>query len=447
MGRAQGVGASGARFAWIILTLAGSGCTFTHRYTVPQPVVEPPPSLRIEGTVGVRYEPGLDGREHVATRTDGLHQFRSVIPVGPSVRALCDDLLPRLFARTRPLAGPEPAQGLDAVLDVRLVSFDLRWPSGLGTSPCRAQVVLAWDLATPSGEPIARWTTEAVGEQPPPVLGTCIGDSVALALQDAGRAFVGQLLSDAAVRAWLERAGIAALPVAERPPAPPRSPPPVPGEASRAAQDPWAASGNEAGTPSRPRPVSKASPQKPGTSAFRVGAGWFSPRGTSGALEDPSGGVAFLVGATYHPLRPLGIDVDVTYALGEFASTTAPPAGTFETKSTRMQLSSLGFSAGVRGIAPLGHVEPWAGAGFVLLVSRLTLTGSTLGFPGEVEESGAAAGPYAAAGVDVAVGGKWLFGGQCRWTLAEQDFGRLSAGRPGNVGGPMCLAGLSLSWP
>ncbi len=438
--------AAGARARSIsaALALACGACTITHRYTVPQPVVEPAPTRRVEAAVGVRFEPGLEAREQVSFAPGwGLTRIRSVTPVGRPVVSLCDDLLPRLFARTKLVSGTAPQEGVDAVLDVRLASFELRSPSGFDASPCRAHIVLGWDLTTPAGEPIARWTTETIGEQPPPVIGYCIGEAVALALQDAGRAFADRLLSDPAVRAWMSRRGIAPV----QPPEPPRaSPPPLP-QLPEEAQAIRAADASVPEPSARPKPVVRAAPPEPGTSAMRAGIGWFSPHGTPGALEHPSSGIALLLGATYRPLRPLGIDVDLTYGHGEFSSSTAPSPGAFETKDGRMSLSSLGLSAGVRGIASLGELRPWAGGGLVILVSQLTLTGATLGFPGEVDESGVTGGAYVAGGLDLGFADKWLLGAQCRWTFAQQSFGNLSAGRAGNIGGPMCVGAVSRSWP
>lgn len=444
MGRAQRVSAAWPRAAAIAATLAGAGCTFTHRYAIPQPVVDPAPASRIDATVGVRYEPDLDAREVTSThRMDVLTEFRSVVPVGTSVRALCDDLLPRLFARPVPLAPAGAATpGVDAVLDVRLASFELDWPRGAEERPCRARIALAWTLATAAGEPIAEFATEAVGEQPRRVLGDCIGDAVALALQDAGGAFARRLLSDPSVDAWLRRSGIVRVA-----PAAPATPARAAAEPSQGAQVMWGAAPDADGSTAPPRPVRQAKPLAPGSSAIRFGAGPFRPQGTPGALEDPGTGVALLLGATYRPVRPLGIDLDLTTAFAEFSSSTAPPPGTFQTKSGRMQLASLGISAGVRGIAPLGAVEPWAGAGVMLVVSRLSLTGTTLGLPGSVDEDGVTVGAYAGAGLDLAVSEKWLVGAQCRWIAAEQDFGQLSANRTGNVGGPMCLADAEWTWP
>ncbi|WP_242342848.1 hypothetical protein [Anaeromyxobacter terrae] len=415
----------------------------THRHAIPEPVVEPPPARRIEATVGVRFEPGLARREDVSSRPGwAWTSVRSVAPVGRSVEAMCDRLLPAVFAGTRPLSATAPPEGIDAVLDVRLAAFELRAPEGFDATACRATVALGWELSTAAGEPIARWTTETVGEQPPPALGSCIGDAVALALQEAGRAFVDRLLSDASVRAWMDSRGIAAVPAPELPRAPPAPSPREP----EGAQDPWATEAGEP-RPVLPRPVVKAAPQMPGTLAFRGALGWFSPRGEPGALDEPSGGIALLLGATYRRMQSLGVDLDLTYGYGQFSSTTAPPPGMFETKSDRMSLSSLGFAAGIRGIAPLGILQPWAGAGVALLVSKVTLTGATLGFPGEVTESGVTGGAYVAAGLDLAVEKTWLVGGQCRWTFAEQGFRRLSAGRTGSIGGPMCLAAISRTWP
>ncbi|BDG05096.1 hypothetical protein [Anaeromyxobacter oryzae] len=437
--------AARVRIACAIVALACGGCTFTHRETIPQPVVEPPPARRIEANVGVRFEPGLAERSGVASGPGwGWTSVRSVTPVGRSVEALCDRLLPSVFARTKPLSATASPEGVDAVLDVRLAAFELRSPSGFDATACRASIALGWELSTPTGEPIARWTTETVGEQQPPPLGSCIGDAVALALQDAGRAFVDRLLSDAAVRAWTDRRGIAVVAAPE----PPRAPPPPPSE-PEGAPEPWATAASEPGpvSPAAPRPVVKAAPQTPGASALRAAVGWFSPRGTPGALDDPSGGIALLLGGTYRPRPWLGVDLDLTYGYGQFSSSTAPPPGTFETKGSRMSLSSLGLGAGVRGIAPLGILRPWAGGGVTVLVSKLTLAGTTLGFPGEVAESGVTGGVYAAAGLDLAVEKTWLLGGQCRWLFAEQDFGRLSAGQTGSIGGRMCVAAVSRTWP
>jgi hypothetical protein len=276
--------------------------------------------------------------------------------------------------------------------------------------------------------------------QPQPLLGRCAGEAVALALQDAGRAFSDGLLSDPAVRAWMDRRGIAATPApppAPPPPAPPPNPLPEGAPAAGAGEPP----------PSPAKPVAQRAPHEPRSAAIRGGTGAFSPRGTPGALEAPSAGVAFLFGFTHRPLRPLGIDVDLILGFGRFSSSTAPPAGLFETKDSRMDLLSLGLSAGVRAIAPLGGFEPWAGGGLALMISKLALSGATLGFPGSVEESGVAPGAYLAGGLDLAVAEKWLLGGQCRWTYAEQKFGKLSAGSSGSIGGLTCFGALSRLWP
>jgi len=413
------------------LSLALGGCALTIRNTVPQPVVEPPPPSRIEAAVGVRLEPGMEGREDIRSTEGflGLPGTRYVTAVGRAVVSLCDAFLPRLFARTKPVSGTAPPEGVDALLDVRLASFDLAPAEFPGPATCRAHLVVGWDLTAPDGEPIASFATDVVGVQPQPMLGRCVGEAVALALQDAGRSLAERLLSDPAVRAWMERRGIATAPA----PPPPTTPP---------------IGAEDAGeSPPAPTPVAQRAPLEPRSSAFRVGIGAFSPRGTPGALEKPSGGVAFLLGAMSRPLRPLGIDGDFIWAFGQFSSSTAPPPGLFETKAGRMDLTTAALSVGVRGIAPLGGFEPWAGGGLVLMLSKLALSGATLGLPGSVDESGITAGGYLATGLDLALGPKWIFGGQCRWTFAQQSFGKLSAGRSGSIGGLTCLGALSYGWP
>ena len=85
--------------------------------------------------------------------------------------------------------------------------------------------------------------------------------------------------------------------------------------------------------------------------------------------------------------------------------------------------------------------------GLVLIVSQLELGGSTLGFPGTIDELRAVPGAYLAGGLDAAIS-KVLLGFHCRWTFAPgMRFGQLSADRAGDVGGPACLGAVSLTWP
>jgi hypothetical protein len=408
--------------AWLGCATA---CTVTHRYEIPTPVVEPAPPQRLAATVGVRYEAGLadKGQVREIPPSFGVIGHRWVVPVGSSVVTLCDGLAPALFARVVPVPDAETPPGLDAVLDVRLDRFELSQPSGMESNPCRAHVVLSFALASPAGEEIARFDTDATAEQPPG-LGGCIGDAIALALQQAGRSFSSDLLASATVRSWMERRGLAL----ETPP-PPREESPEPGQEAP------------------PRPVQPRGPLAPRTTAMRFGIGWGVPRGTPGALEDASGGIVLDLGGTYRPYPGLGIDFDAFFSHAEFSSRTAPPAGLFQTKDARMDLNTVNFSLGIRAIAPLGVVEPWAGGGVGLVVSKLTLGGSTLGFPGTVDSVQGGPSAYLAAGLDAEILPKVLFGAQCRWTFAGVSFGDLSASRSASIGGPACLGAGTLTWP
>jgi hypothetical protein len=414
---------------WTIAAMLGcAACTVTHRFEIPTPVVEPAPPRRIAATVGVRYDPGLADRAEMREIPASFSTVgqRWVLPVGGSVVAMCEGLAPALFARVVPLAGADaPPAGTDAVLDVRLENFEGSWPVGFATDPCRAHVVLSFAFTSPGGEEIARFAIDEAAEQPPGFSG-CMGEAVALAPQQAGRSLSRDLLASAAVSAWMERRGLAL----EARPSPPEQAGSEPADA--------------------PRPILPHGPLPPRTSAFRTGIGWGVPRGTPGALEDPSGGLVLDIGGTYRPLRTsgiLGIDFDAIFSYAHFSSTTAPPPGLFQTKDARMSSETMNMTVGLRAIAPFGAVEPWAGAGVGLLVSPLSLGGTTVGFPGSIDELKAAPSAYLATGLDARASGRVLPGIQCRWTFAQMGFGELSAGRSGDVGGPACLGALSFMWP
>lgn len=202
-----------ARLVTVALAaLAGGGCAHpTHRCAVPAPVVEATAAggrlpLAVAARTVARTTPS-----ETFEQGDELQRW-GVDPVPPTA-AMLDRLAAALFERVVADAAPGTAAAADAVLELRVEGVRFAWsPSGAG--PYSAAVAYRATLRAPDGAVIASFDLGGEGARGAagPVASRCegIGDSVALAVQDAGAKLVARLGTDPAVAAWLGARGIPA---------------------------------------------------------------------------------------------------------------------------------------------------------------------------------------------------------------------------------------------
>lgn len=169
---------------------------------------------------------------------------------------------------------------------------------------------------------------------------------------------------------------------------------------------------------------------------FVFGAGSFSPRDANPA---PTGGRYAIYGrAQRHYPSGLHLGLDFLWTDAEYHTPAGLSGGAFTVISDTMNLMTAGLGATVGIGTELGPASLYAGIGAGLYFSRMTLTGSTFGFPGTHEERDTGLGYGAYAGLDFKVGTRSRLGIEARHHALDADFGPLSNGRMA-IGGTLML--------
>jgi hypothetical protein len=420
----------------VALALGAQGCTATHVCRVPDPVVEPAPGSNVLPlSVAVRL--ASSGSPAVVTRQmDPYHRW--IADAEPPTLAMFEHLAARMFARVLPApadGGPE-GERPDALVEIRLrsVSFELA-PLG----PYRSSVAYTVTLRDAFGGEIAALDVEgqAVRGATFELATHCrgIGDCLALAMQDAGAAFLARFPTEPRVVAWLDGRGVVPSAFALRPP---ESHPP-------AARDEAAPAEGEVPVPPvpvRPPRVTLA----PRALGVRVSLGKLVPERTPG-LEDARGGLALLLGAEVRPRRWLGVEVEAGSLERSYSSRTFPAPGGWVVLGDRASARSRHAGVGLRAIAAGAAAEGWAGAKLLFLRTTFCVEASQLGFPGcaPPEEEDWAAGIEVGAGVDVVARGRHAVGIDVRRILSRARFGAVTG--EVRLGGTIIGATYTLSAP
>jgi len=407
--------------------LLAGGCAGTRTFTIP-----PVDAAGLEGggripvAVGIHYPAGLPGRTAVQEVKGAEGETRYVLPVGEAVVDTWEALAPRLFERTEkvPLGGAlPPGSGLDGVLDVELGDVGVALPTVMQTGACRVTVQQTFTLRDARGEIVARWEATGQGEEPRGALVTCGGSAAARALDAAAEVAVHGLATDPAVRGWVSRLGR-------------KWEPPGP---AREVRRTWTRETGEAGD---------AHPETaPRSFGVYGGAGYFWPVSSAGRLPGAQGGLALTLGATWRPLRWLGLDAQAQNLSSSYSSALAQlPAGYVE-GSSQLQANQTLLALLVRLGWPVGIVEPWVGGGPVLDFGLLSWpAASSTGLPTTISSTAFAVGATASAGVDVAVSRYVLLGARWSWLWCQMDFGSLSQGAA-SLGGQSLFVTGGYYWP
>jgi hypothetical protein len=408
----------------VALLWAGSACTFTHRCTVPTPVVEAAPGARLPLAVELRYAPGSVPAEvkDAAGWSGPTSDHVMIVDADAPTRALFDRLAASMFERTVP---PPPA---DLVLEIRLDRFRV---GVVPFGPFTGEVGYHAALRTPEGAEVAAFdvagAASVAGSLRQPLFCKGRGEAVALALQEAGAGAVRAMAESPQLAAWLAGRGV------EKPAFTVRAIDAYPTETAKPDETAIATASATPTPPATPTPVRAGpppAPVQPRSFSVRGGLAAFRPETSAGKLEHPSGGlgVAYL-GFGTRLLEWLSLDLPLEYVTRSYAATSVPHLTGF---GPRVTLDSTSFGAGLRVTPPVGArplLEPWLGAGARVVYTKLTVTyfGGLSG--GEPTDTAWSAGADVGGGLNLYPGGPWVLGFEAR-----RIFGRASLAPLGAVG-------------
>jgi hypothetical protein len=390
-----------------------SGCTFTHRCPVPDPVVEAAPGQRLPLAVEVRHVPGV--KAEVGRRNSPFHLW--VVDAAPPTRALFHRLVASMFDPVvAGTAAGEAASRAAAALEVRLDAADFRFVDAI-SGPYQASVAYRATLRAQDGTEIASFDVAGAAERPLqwelPSHCPGIGGAAAMAMQEAGAAFVRELAADPAVAAWL--AGQAM---------------PVPRFTVRPVESYALAA---------PAAVGPGVAMPPRTFQLRVGVGAFTGDVTGGRLEGARRGVSFTAGAEYRPARALGVAMEGGAIHRGYSPRTLPPGGALAVpRGVYLDTRTLGI--GVRAFLPGRALEPWVGAMGHVMRTEVCAEYALLGIGGC-----GGAGVDWSAGFDVGAGlavypRRWALGVEVRRLFARANLDPLpGAASVGGVGVSLTL--------
>jgi hypothetical protein len=403
------------------LAAFAGGCSWTHRCTVPTPVVEAGPGPRLPVAVEVRYAPPAVPAEVTQANEFGgsVPEHRMVVNAVAPTRAMFDRLAASLFERT---VSVPPAE---AILEIRLDRF------GIGTSMNSAFSDVAYraTVRTADGAEVAAFDVEGASTVAASLrhLGFCgaRGEAVAVAMQQAGETLVQKVSESDALAAWLAARGMASVRFTVKPfeayaEPTPTSATPSPTTSASASGPPRAP----------PVPVHAGAPPlplAPRSFRLRVGLAQFRPESTAGKLEDPSKGLAVtVVGGEFRLTSVLRTDIDLELAERDYSATYVPHYTGFGPRAT---LDSTSVGVGLRGSPPLGDrppVEPWLGASARIIYTKLKVTyfgGLAYSEAHEAFSVGADVG----GGVNFFLGERWGLGMDVRWRFARASLAPLGS--------------------
>lgn len=443
------------RAARIAVLVAAAGCAtgcFTHRCTVPAPVVEAAPGPRLPGTVQVRYAtPAVPARSvQVSPGSFLTPDHRVIVDADPPTRMLFDRLAASLFDRT------VPAPPAETVAEVRLDRFAVGTTWNATVSTVAYHVV----LRGADGAERAAFDVEGAASVAPmlrhlaaPSCGAR-EEAVALAMQDAGGALVRKLSESEAVAAWLASRG--AAPVAFRVKRADEYVDPA-AAASTSTEDACptamptltataASTATPLPTPVRPvEPGPPPQPVAPRSLRIRAGAAAFRPRTTAGKLEGASNGLSVTAFGSEARVAPgLRLDIDLDFDTRTYSASHVPHLTGFAPRAT---LDGFTTGVGLRASPPLGSdrppLEPWIGVSARVLYTRLVASYFGGASGGDAVDTAWSVGADLGAGLNLFVGGPWVLGVDVRWRfgraslapLGSVDVGGLLVG--GTIGGAM----------
>lgn len=157
-------------------------------------------------------------------------------------------------------------------------------------------------------------------------------------------------------------------------------------------------------------------------------------------LEDEEHSFAFGFGVVVRVNEHLDLGMDVFGSSAEFDNATVG-APFFGTISGDMDLSLDGLVLRGQGVFPLRWFEPFVGVGIGWGRARMSVSGTLLGFPGEVEEKDSGILYEFAAGAGFTLTRKVQLVLEYRDLLMEADFDDLSDGDV-DIGGKIYALGL-----
>ena len=364
-----------ASLAALALVAGTAGCAMTHHCEVPQPVVETASGSRIPLAVTVRHTRPPDAPTERLEQRDPYHKWM-VDPAPPS-RAMFDRLAASAFERVVPdpegaATGAAPA-GADAILEIRLDGVRFFW-TPIGFDPYSATASYHAALRSADGVEITAFDIVGTGQRGPVLaLAThClgIGESVALAIQDAGSKLVARLSNDPALTAWLRTRGASTPALAIRPAESYAEPSLTPAAAEVAPYVPpgmtLGATAPPTALPQNPRPVTAPAARAPMRRAAHLsgGMGVFSPDETAGALEGPGTGMSLFIQAEARLLPYLAFATEGGFLFSSYSRATVAPG-----RQVGLGLSTWNLGLGFRAFLPGDGVEPWLG-----VMGRLFLT-------------------------------------------------------------------------
>jgi len=161
--------------------------------------------------------------------------------------------------------------------------------------------------------------------------------------------------------------------------------------------------------------------------AVRFYLGSFNAEENPGKLENENRSFTLGVGASFKLPKRKHFSFDLEFWWTERDYDTTIQAPLFSTISDRMTLQTMALLFGIRGFYPSdGRFRIYGTGGIGIYKSELSVWGSTLGFPGTIEDGDQSLGLHAGAGLELDVG-DWILGVDYRHWIVEGSFATFGA--------------------
>lgn len=156
-------------------------------------------------------------------------------------------------------------------------------------------------------------------------------------------------------------------------------------------------------------------------------AGNFKGEETTGQLEGAGSGYGLVVGFGVPQNRYVAVEGEVAVYSNKYNTPplTAPFGGSID---TRMRVTSSGFVGNAKALYDFSRGAVYAGAGFGIFWSDLTISGTIFGLPASNTETDMAFGYQLIGGGEVAVGKASRLGVEYRRVFLNGNFGEFTAG-------------------
>ncbi len=161
--------------------------------------------------------------------------------------------------------------------------------------------------------------------------------------------------------------------------------------------------------------------------AVRFYLGSFDTEDNPGKLENENHKFTLGFGASFKLPKRKHFSFDLEFWMTERKYDTTIQAPLFSTISDRMTLQTMALLFGIRGFYPSdSRFRIYGTGGIGLYKSELSVWGSTLGFPGTIEDDDHSLGLHAGAGLELDTG-DWVLGVDYRHWIVEGSFGEFGA--------------------